>query len=150
MKLSQVKPGTKVKIKSFENHEIILKLMEMGCLPEEEMVDFDRISYIFCTDEYLHKLNVQYLNHDTLTDILTFTLSETSLPLISEIYISVDRVKENSETLGINFDDELHRVMIHGILHLCGFSDHTPNLKSEMRNKEDYYLNKYAIFIGNE
>ena len=127
----------------------ILKIFLKSIL-EEETVDFERISYIFCTDTYLHKLNVQYLNHDTLTDILTFTLSEISLPLISEIYISVNRVRENSKTLGTNYANELHRVMIHGILHLCGFSDHTPELKSVMRNREDYYLNKLANFTGNK
>ena len=127
----------------------ILKIFLESIL-EEETVDFEKISYIFCTDEYLHKLNMEYLHHDTLTDILTFTLSETSLPIISEIYISVDRVRENSGILKTNYEQELQRVMIHGILHLCGFSDHTPQLKEEMRNKENYYLNKYKSFSANK
>jgi rRNA maturation RNase YbeY len=93
---------------------------------------------------------MEYLHHDTLTDILTFTLSETSLPIISEIYISVERVKENSRILKTNYEEELHRVIIHGILHLCGFSDHTPQLKEEMRNKENYYLNKYKSFSADK
>ena len=107
---------------------------------DEEGYDFESISYIFCTDEYLLKLNQKYLNHNTLTDIITFTLSETSLPIISEIYISVERVRENALNLQVDYDTELHRVMIHGILHLCGYSDHTQKLKTEIRNKEDYYL----------
>jgi rRNA maturation RNase YbeY len=108
----------------------------------EELVDFKTVSYIFCTDEFLLKLNKQYLNHNTLTDVITFTLSETSLPIVSEIYISVERVKENSNELKKEFLNELHRVMIHGVLHLCGYSDHTADLKAEMRKKEDYYLDK--------
>jgi rRNA maturation RNase YbeY len=142
---------------SFNNNGINPDLKDKAILKiflefifEEEMVDFQKISYIFCTDEYLHKLNMEYLHHDTLTDILTFTLSETSLPIISEIYISVERVKENSRILKTNYEEELHRVIIHGILHLCGFSDHTPQLKEEMRNKENYYLNKYKSFSADK
>ena len=108
----------------------------------EEGVDFMEVSYIFCSDEYLLSLNLEFLNHDTLTDILTFTMSDINLPIVSEIYISIDRVKENANNLNIKFTDELSRVMIHGILHLCGYSDHTPELKKEMTGKEDYYLNK--------
>jgi rRNA maturation RNase YbeY len=142
---------------SFNNNGINPDLKDKAILKiflefifEEEMVDFQKISYIFCTDEYLHKLNMEYLHHDTLTDILSFTLSETSLPIISEIYISVERVKENSRILKTNYEEELHRVIIHGILHLCGFSDHTPQLKEEMRNKENYYLNKYKSFSADK
>jgi probable rRNA maturation factor len=142
---------------SFNNNGIDPKLKDKTVLKfflesilDEEMMDFQKISYIFCTDEYLHKLNMEYLHHDTLTDILTFTLSETSLPIISEIYISVERVRENSRTLKTKYDDELHRVMIHGILHLCGFSDHTSELKAEMRNKENYYLNKCKSFSADK
>ena len=121
-----------------------LKIM-LTSIFEEEGFDFESVSYIFCTDEYLLKLNQQYLNHDTLTDVITFTLSETSLPIISEIYISVERVRENAVLHGAAYEDELHRVMIHGILHLCGYSDHTPELKLGMRAKEDYYLDKMSF-----
>ena len=123
----------------------LLKIF-LSSIFEEEETGFEKISYIFCTDEFLLKLNKQYLNHDTLTDIITFTLSETSLPIISEIYISVERVKENSFQLEVSYYEELMRVMIHGILHLCGYSDHTAELKAEMRQKENYYLNKLAKF----
>lgn len=108
----------------------------------EEGSDFKSVSYIFCTDDFLLKLNQQYLKHDSFTDILTFTLSGVSFPIISEIYISVERVRENSISLKLNYTDELNRVMIHGILHLCGYNDHTPKQKLEMRAKEDYYLSK--------
>ena len=106
----------------------------------EEKVTFKSLSYIFCTDEFLLKLNQEYLNHDTFTDILTFNLEGTSLPIVSEIYISVDRVKENAANLAVPFIKELYRVMIHGVLHLCGYQDHSPEEKLLMRQKEDYYL----------
>jgi rRNA maturation RNase YbeY len=132
---------------SFNNNQVSFtlkdKLLLKSFLPiifKEEGYEFKSVSYIFCSDEYLLKLNQKYLKHDTYTDILTFTLSGTSLPIISEIYISIDRVRENARELNISFSDELHRVMIHGILHLCGYSDHTPRLKAEIHKKEDHYL----------
>jgi rRNA maturation RNase YbeY len=109
----------------------------------EEGVRFKSLSYIFCNDAYLLKLNQDYLKHDTLTDILTFSLSNSPLDIVAEIYISIERVKENAETLKIPFSDELRRVMIHGILHLCGYSDESNKEKSEMRVKEDYYLSLF-------
>jgi probable rRNA maturation factor len=138
---------------SFNNHGVspslkskpLLKIF-LSSIFAEEKTEFKKISYIFCSDEFLLKLNQQYLNHDTLTDIITFTLSETSLPIISEIYISIERVEENAVELKVDYDTELIRVMIHGVLHLCGYSDHTPELKSEMRAKEDYYLKKWGAF----
>ncbi|MEO9144091.1 MAG: rRNA maturation RNase YbeY [Ginsengibacter sp.] len=134
---------------SFNNHDISPKLKDklliksfLASVFAEEGLEFHSLSYIFCTDDYLLKLNKQYLNHDTFTDILTFTLSETSLPLVAEIYISVERVKENASKLNVNYVDELHRVMIHGILHLCGYEDGTPLQKQEMRNMENHYLSE--------
>lgn len=134
---------------SFNNHGVSTVLKDklllktfLSAIFAEEGFDFKSITYIFCADDFLLKLNQQYLKHDTLTDILTFTLSGTSLPIVSEIYISIDRVKENAQTLRVNYEDELLRVMIHGILHLCGYEDHSPKEKSEMRAKEDYYLSK--------
>lgn len=112
-----------------------------GVMKEEE-TGFSSIDYIFCSDDYLLELNKAYLNHDTLTDILTFTLSGPGEPIISEIYISVDRVKENAERFDTDFNTELHRVMIHGLLHLCGYEDDTPARKKKMRAREDYYLGK--------
>lgn len=108
----------------------------------EEKVHFNSVSYVFCNDDFLLKLNQQYLNHDTFTDILTFTLSNSSLPIVSEIYISIERVKDNAHDLKIEFLSELYRVIIHGILHLCGYSDTSKVEKSQMRKKEDYYLLK--------
>lgn len=97
------------------------------------------ISYIFCSDEYLHKINLEHLQHDTLTDIITFNYCEDDL-INSDIFISVDRVKENAGLFKTSFENELSRVMIHGILHLVGYDDKTDEDKVLMRSKEDFYL----------
>ncbi|MCO5284905.1 MAG: rRNA maturation RNase YbeY [Chitinophagaceae bacterium] len=108
----------------------------------EEGAEVERVDYIFCVDAYLIELNRAYLNHNTFTDILTFTLSPVGEAITSEIYISVERVRENAGKYGVSFETELHRVMIHGLLHLCGYEDGTPKQKKHMRSKEDYYLGK--------
>ncbi|MFC7446097.1 Metal-dependent hydrolase YbeY, involved in rRNA and/or ribosome maturation and assembly [Mesoflavibacter sp. HG96] len=99
----------------------------------------DEISYVFCDDEYLHKLNVQFLNHDTLTDIISFDYS-VGKNLQGDIFISVERVEDNAKDLGLTFKEELHRVIIHGILHYCGFKDKTESDAKQMRLKEDEAL----------
>jgi probable rRNA maturation factor len=107
------------------------------------------IHYIFCSDAFLLKLNKDYLSHDTLTDIITFDYSEgppssklrrVKKKISGEIYISIPRVKENAKKFGVSFEDELHRVMIHGVLHLCGYGDKSAKAKKEMREKEEKYL----------
>ena len=107
---------------------------------ETEGATLGAVSYIFCSDDYLHQMNVEYLNHDTLTDVITFPYNDN--PIEGDIFISIDRVKDNAQDLGVAFDDELHRVMIHGVLHLCGYSDETDEQEAEMRQKEDEYLKK--------
>ncbi|MDX1463209.1 MAG: rRNA maturation RNase YbeY [Marinirhabdus sp.] len=97
------------------------------------------IIYIFCDDAYLYELNVQFLNHDTLTDIISFDNS-LGKQLHGEIYISTERVEENASTYNTTFQDELHRVMAHGILHLCGFKDKSDAEAREMRTAEDTAL----------
>lgn len=97
------------------------------------------LNYIFCSDDYLLAINNQFLNHDTYTDIITFGLGETG-DIEGEIYISVPRVRENARTAGLAFHDELDRVIIHGVLHLLGYSDKTPRRKALMRKKEDACL----------
>lgn len=105
-----------------------------------------QLSYIFCTDEYLLGINQQFLHHDTLTDIITFDLSESETDLTGEIYISTDRVADNAVKFGVSYAEELHRVIFHGALHLCGFKDKKEADKKEMRRQEDNclaaYLNK--------
>ncbi len=97
------------------------------------------INYIFCGDDYLHKMNVEYLNHDTLTDIITFPYD--AFPLITgDMFISTERVADNAQDLNIDFTDELHRVIIHGILHLCGQGDKTEEQAAEMRALEEWAL----------
>ena len=103
----------------------------------------ERLSYIFCSDEYLLALNQSHLQHDYYTDIITFDLSENSRTIIGEIYISVDRVKDNAQTLKTPVNEELHRVIFHGALHLCGLKDKEPKQAKEMRKAEDLYLKRY-------
>ncbi len=98
----------------------------------------DEVTFIFCSDEYLHKINVEYLNHDTYTDIITFPMSETHIE--SDIFISLDRVRENAQKLEVEFRQELHRVMIHGILHLCGYADKSEEEQNLMTRKENEAL----------
>lgn len=100
------------------------------------------INFIFCNDEYLLKLNQQYLDHDTYTDIITFDYSVNTV-VSGDIFISIDRINENAEKYNKSFENELHRVIIHGILHLCGQKDKTDAESNEMRSQEDYYLNWY-------
>lgn len=110
---------------------------------ETEGAILGAVSYIFCSDDYLHQMNVEYLNHDTLTDVITFPYSDN--PIEGDIFISVDRVKDNAQDLNIAFNNELHRVMIHGVLHLCGYSDETDEQETEMRQKEDEYLKMLIV-----
>lgn len=99
-----------------------------------------QLTYIFCSDEYLHRVNVEYLDHDTYTDVITFDNADTSDIIEGDIFISVERVRENAEQLGVSFCDELHRVMIHGMLHLLGYQDKDLLSQTAMSKKEDYCL----------
>jgi rRNA maturation RNase YbeY len=98
------------------------------------------INIIFCTDAYLAKLNTKYLRHSTLTDIISFQYSSPEEPLEGDVFISVTRVRENSRKFNVPFETELSRVMVHGILHLLGYSDKSSVQKAKMRLKEDAYL----------
>lgn len=101
------------------------------------------LNYVFCSDDYLLKMNIQYLNHDTYTDVITFDTSEESKFISGDIFISIDRIKENSEKFQSDYITELLRVMIHGVLHLLGYPDKTKTEKEQIRTKEDYYLSLY-------
>ncbi|WP_299363692.1 rRNA maturation RNase YbeY [Winogradskyella sp.] len=107
---------------------------------EENSVEGD-INYIFCSDEYLHRINVEFLNHDTYTDIISFDYS-VGKELHGDIFISVDRVRENASEYQVEFEDELARVIVHGILHFCGYKDKSDDDAMLMRNKEDFYLHQ--------
>lgn len=105
-----------------------------------EGYEVSQLNYIFCSDEYLLEINRQYLDHDYFTDIITFDNSEEDKQLEGDIYISVDRVRDNAETFHTDFDSEMRRVLIHGLLHLVGYEDSSEALKTAMRAKEDEYL----------
>ncbi len=106
---------------------------------EKESFVLGEINYIFCDDDYLLEKNIKYLKHNTLTDIISFDYTEDDT-ISGDIFISVERININAEELSIAFLDELHRVMVHGVLHYCGYKDKTRSEKEEMRSKEDYYL----------
>ena len=110
----------------------------------EEGKQFESLDYIFCSDEYLLEINQTYLKHDDLTDIITFNLSDGGGILKGEIYISVERVLDNSILFNTTFRDELARVVFHGALHLCGYEDKGKKEQVEMRKKEDYYLRRFS------
>ncbi len=97
------------------------------------------INYIFCDDDYLHKINVEFLQHDTLTDIISFDYS-LGKEVSGDIFISIERVKENASLFNVPFENELHRVIIHGVLHYLGYKDKTDNEKEIMRGKENECL----------
>lgn len=101
------------------------------------------INYIFCSDRYLLEINKRFLNHNFYTDTITFNYSEDKEVIIGEVYISSDRVKENAKALSLTNNEELHRVIFHGALHLCGYQDKSPNNKKEMVKAENYYLSAY-------
>ncbi len=117
-------------------------------LMKREGKQVDTINYIFCTDEYLLTLNKKHLNHNTLTDIITFEYSTPGEPVLSDIYISVERVKENASLFKVSFTKELRRVIFHGALHLCGFKDKAPDQSQLMRKKEKEYLYKWDVSRG--
>ena len=111
----------------------------LNSVAEMENHQVGELGYVFCSDEYLLDINIQYLDHDTYTDIVTFDYKEGTV-LNGEMYISTERVADNAEQFSVSFDTELRRVMVHGLLHLCGFGDKTDEDIKLMRAKEDEYL----------
>lgn len=122
--------------------QIILWISE---IIKAETHELGEVTYIFCDDAYLHKLNMQFLAHDTLTDIISFDNS-LGKQIHGEIYISIERVKDNAQEFSDSFIDELHRVIIHGILHFCGYKDKTKEEELLMRNKENEALTLLSSF----
>ncbi len=110
---------------------------------DQEEHELNSLNYIFCSDEYLLNMNREHLDHDFYTDIITFDTSDDAKQIEGEIYISIDRVNENAATNEVKEDEELRRVMVHGVLHLLGFKDETDVEKEKIRDKEDYYLKNY-------
>ena len=137
----------------FFQEEISFRLKEirrvkhwLGQVLTSEGRNHGDINYIFCNDAYLLKVNQEYLQHDTLTDIITFDNREKPHdPIEADIYISVERVRENADLLKLAFEQELKRVMVHGLLHLCGYGDKTNAEKAAMRQKENDYLQQLSV-----
>ena len=108
-----------------------------------ENFESGEITIVFCTDDYLLEINKTYLNHDFYTDIITFDYSENDL-VSGDLFISVDRVNDNAGSFSVSFDNELKRVIYHGVLHLCGYKDKTEKDAKEMREKENFYMNQFV------
>lgn len=132
----------------FSNNEITFNLKNKTKLKdwiktviEKEKLTLGELSYVFCDDESLLKMNQQFLDHNTYTDIITFDYREAKI-VNGEIYISIERVRDNATTYKTTFENELHRVMIHGVLHICGYKDKTKAAKELMRKMEDSSLKK--------
>lgn len=111
---------------------------------KKEKKELGGINYIFCSDEMLLKINQDFLHHNYYTDIITFGLHEPSQPIEAEIYVSIDRVKDNAIKHGVTYENEMKRVLFHGALHLCGYKDKKKSEIQEMRAKEDQYLQMIA------
>jgi rRNA maturation RNase YbeY len=126
---------------------LLTKKWIQEAIKEEEKI-FDYIFINLCSDQYLLDMNIKSLNHDSYTDIITFQLNDLADPIEGDIYISIDRIKENAKLLGLNIDAELKRVLIHGVLHLCGYKDKKIKDKLLMTKKENYYLNKDIVSRG--
>jgi len=111
---------------------------------ESEGFDEGEINYIFCDDEYLHKINVEYLDHDTLTDIISFDYTVGNL-VQGDIFISIERVQDNANDFNVSFDEELKRVLSHGVLHYCGYKDKSPEDEALMRSKEEEKMKMFHV-----
>ena len=127
---------------NLENEETFKKWI-LNCV-EKEGFELGEINYIFCDDNYLHKINVEFLQHDTLTDIISFDYTLGKL-IGGDIFISIERVTENAKDFKVSFDKELQRVLIHGVLHYMGYKDKTDEEKQEMRNKEDECIHTFSV-----
>ncbi|EAY24111.1 rRNA maturation RNase YbeY [Microscilla marina] len=119
----------------------------VNLIAEQANYKINGLNYIFCNDAYLHQINVEYLDHDTYTDIITFDNSEEEQLIEGDIFISIDRIRENAATYNASFAVELHRVMAHGLLHLLGFGDKTDDEKLIMRTQEDKALTLWSTTL---
>ena len=127
----------------FELKQKMLNNRWLKMVAGSEMRRLGAINIIFCSDNYILDVNLKYLQHDYFTDIITFDYCEKDI-LSGDLFISIDSVRENARTYGTTFENELDRVMVHGLLHLIGYDDHTPEQTAEMRRKENYYLEMKA------
>jgi rRNA maturation RNase YbeY len=123
------------------NLEAITITAWLSVVCKEEGKVLNEVNLIFCSDEYLLKMNVEYLQHDYYTDIISFDYCEENR-ILGDLFISKDRVLDNADQNNVTFDLELQRVIVHGVLHLCGYKDKSEDEEKLMRSKEDYYLSK--------
>ena len=123
----------------FEIPDTDATVLWLSSIISQENYNEGEVSIVFCDDEFLHKLNVEFLNHDTLTDVISFDYS-IGKEIHGEIFISIERVRENAYEFSQNFDTELSRVMAHGVLHYCGYKDKSTSEAAIMRSKEEFYL----------
>ena len=119
--------------------EFFINWLSSTCTEEGKVLE--EVNLIFCSDEYLLKMNVEYLQHDYYTDIISFDYCEEDR-ILGDLFISKDRVLDNAEQNNVTFEFELQRVIVHGVLHLCGYKDKSEDEEKLMRSKEDYYLSK--------
>lgn len=136
---------------NFFTEEIPFKLSEkqkrqtwLKQLAKSESFEISELNYIFCSDEYLLKINLEYLNHDTLTDIITFDNSEEENTIEGDIFISIDRVQENAINHNVDFSTELSRVLSHGLFHLLGYKDKKKSDTELMREREEFAINLFS------
>ncbi len=135
-----------IEIEKFKLTEKRKKKRWLNALISRENYKLLELNYIFLNDESLLKINKEYLNHDTYTDIITFDNSEEKLSIEGDIFISVDRIRENASKFQVSFEIEMIRVMAHGLLHLCGYLDKKEKDVRNMREKENYYIKQYGKF----
>ena len=126
----------------FEIVDADAKATWLSAVISSENYNEGEVSIVFCDDHFLHKLNVEFLDHDTLTDVISFDYS-IGKEIHGEIFISIERVKENAKEFNQSFEQELSRVMVHGILHYCGYKDKLPSDARVMRAKEEFYLQQH-------
>lgn len=115
----------------------------ISTLIKKEKRHLNTLNYIFCSDKALLEINRKHLGHDFYTDVVTFDLSSSSKEIFADIYISAERVRANAKELELSLKEEIHRVMFHGLLHLCDYNDKTRKQRVEIKKKEDYYLSLY-------
>jgi probable rRNA maturation factor len=127
---------------SLEQEEVYASWIET--IVESENKILGEISYIFCDDEYLHSINMQYLNHDTLTDIISFDYTEGDI-ISGDIFVSIERVEDNAKDFNVPFDEELKRVLAHGVLHYCGYKDKSDDDALLMRSKEEEKIKLFHV-----
>jgi rRNA maturation RNase YbeY len=130
---------------NFELKEKLIRKRWLKSIATKAGFTIKELNYVFCSDEYLYRMNLEYLNHDTYTDIITFDNSEKEFDIAGDIFVSIDRVGENAQINNQKVETELNRVLVHGLLHLMGYKDKTKEESTLMRQKEEESINLYLL-----